>query len=209
MVANLMAGGATFVKFALRCGAIDNTRAMELYALLEAALMETAGTQADLIGATEVAATFIRLLRSALASGAAHLASDTGRAPESALEWGWRPQASGTSVLQDEELRPMGARIGWVDETGVFLDMDAALRAANQVAGDGGDRIAVSQRELAKRMMERGLVVSRDGDAGRSTKRIWTEGKLHRALHLRPEAIRGHHAGRAGGPAQPALDLGE
>jgi hypothetical protein len=125
----------------------------------------------------------VELLRSALASGRAHLAGPKGGKPEEDDgAWGWRRNDYG----HDE---PHGARIGWLDGDGVWLDPDASYAAAQRLGQEVGDRLAVQPQTLRKRLNERGLLTSTDVRRKTLTLRRSFEGQRREVLHLDRETL--------------------
>ena len=58
-----------------------------------------------------------------------------------------------------DDWQPQGDRVGWIDGDDLFLDPAASYRVAQKMAGPT-DGIPVSARTLAKRLSERGLLVT-------------------------------------------------
>jgi len=84
-------------------------------------------------------------------------------------------------------MSPMGQRVGWVDGDDLYLDSDAAYRAA-QAAGEG---LVVDVEALRQRLREAGLLAS--VDEGRTptilTVRKRVEGRQRRVMHLHSDAL--------------------
>ena len=67
--------------------------------------------------------------------------------PETALRW-----------------KGLGRRIGWIDGEDLYLEPEASYAAAQEVARELGDGLAVSSQTLRRRLKERGLLVSCERD---------------------------------------------
>jgi hypothetical protein len=77
-----------------------------------------------------------------------------------------------------------GARVGWVDGEHLYLDPDAALRAAQEMASDL-ERIPVTAVTLGKRLRDKGWLVVSGKDRDRILMRHMLEGTRRSVLHLR------------------------
>ncbi len=161
IVADLYIGFRTFVSFAQDVGAIESAVGDELLKRAWAALLDVAREQAEHQATSEPTARFFELLRSALASGEAYVATFEGTAPEDAGAWGWRERIVGMGTNERKDLQPLGHRVGWIDETDIYLDRDAAYRAC-EVAAGGGDGLSISASTLVKRLHEKRLLASTD-----------------------------------------------
>ncbi len=91
IIADLGLGLRYFLKYAVAVGAISQKEFTELWDRGWQALKDAGSAQADQIAAGEPAATFLRLLFSALISGYAHVTDKDGNEPDSQPQaWGWR-----------------------------------------------------------------------------------------------------------------------
>jgi hypothetical protein len=143
-----------------------------------AALGDAAASQSHHQVAAEPAQRFVELLRGAIASGRAHLASPKGGKPEvDEGAWGWRRNGYGTNEAQ-------GARVGWLDRDGIWLEPDAAYAAVQRLGQDVGDRLAVTPQTLRKRLRERGLLHTVDEVRQTLTVRRSFEDQRREVLHL-------------------------
>jgi hypothetical protein len=91
--------------------------------------------------------------------------------------------------------------VGFVDsgQGHAYLLPEPACKAAQQMAGDGPRRLAIGTRALAKALDEGNLLLSKDGDDGRRTKKIRALGRHHRVFHVALDGLLG--GAEAGGPA--------
>jgi hypothetical protein len=135
----------------------------------------------------EPARRFLALLGAAISSGRAHFAdAETGSQPENAACWGW--QFVGSGDYEREVWRPHGEGLGWIRHDDLLLDPDAAFAAAQKLARDQGTAIPIKQRTLWKRLVEQGLLASRDQARG-STVRLTIQGMRRDLLHLRASTL--------------------
>jgi hypothetical protein len=183
LVANLATGFGLFLAFARSVGALVDAECVGLWDRAWGSLGEAAASQAHHQAGAEPAQRFVELLRSALASWRAHVAGPNGGKPEEDEgAWGWRRNDYG----HDE---PHGARIGWLDGDGVWLDPDASYAAAQRLGQEVGDRLAVQPQTLRKRLNERGILASTDGRRKTLTLRKSFEGQRREVLHLDRETL--------------------
>lgn len=156
-----------FFLFAEQSGALDATTRAERYRHCDEALRALIQAQGDLQSDQDEVRQFLRLLKSCLNKGGAHVsdAADQGAPAEQAHFWGWRTIRGADG---GPEIRPLGARIGWVDSTRLYLDGDAAFEAAGNLARATGEAFAISQRTLWRRLHERGLLLDVLVESGRT-----------------------------------------
>jgi hypothetical protein len=192
--AHLAIGLDLFFQFASDSGAIDHEKQNHLFNRCLDALKETLAQQREHLAAEDDATYFLSLLGAALASGRAHIAKvEDGGAPsnESFQAFGWR-DLNGTLV-------PRGDKIGWINETAVYLQPDACFAVAQRMATDQGKSIPVNRDTIIKRLVEKGLIIP-DKKAGKNLQRITIEGPRRYVLQLaskdelfeqRPDARKG------------------
>jgi len=159
-----------------------------------AALLDAAAAQSTHQASSEPTQRFLELLAAVIASGKGHLASPNGDAPHDAKAWGWREVEIGTGENQRVESRPMGDRLGWLEDDGVFLQQDAAYNAARRFGADTGDGLVLTPKTLNKRLSERGLLASTDKPRGTATIRRTFGGQRQIVLHLHPRAFHALHS---------------
>jgi hypothetical protein len=160
--AQLTATFSIFIAYLLEAALVDDTQAAQLQARIGSALKQVADAQADYGMSAEPTAAFLRLLRSALGSGGAHLAERAGGAPEGREQaCGWRSKRIGYGANERIEWQSEGLRIGWIDGDDLYLDREASYRAAQGMAADGSG-IEVSPTTLVRRLRDRDLLVSID-----------------------------------------------
>ena len=199
MVADLFIGWEQFLTFTLEVGALTADEIDAYRARVWDALGEVAQRQVQHQERSQPHNRFLELLRSAIGSGAAHVATRAGDAPRNARGWGWRAREFNGNT----DLLPQGARVGWIDEdaSDLYLDADTAYRAAQSIQTDG-DGIAVTVQTLTRRLHQAGLLKTTDLDRGKLRVRRMIEGVRRDMLHLDTEVL-GSHAPEEIGPTGP------
>jgi hypothetical protein len=188
-VAHLALGWWAFLRYAAAVGAVTQTEAQATFERAWAALGATAARQASHQASEEPARRFIDLLGSALAGGFAHIASAKGGTPYPPEPWGWREVLVGAGESQRFDWRSEGARAGWVDGDDLYIDLEAAIAAAQRVSQATGNPVAVSPKTLVKRLHERGFLKSVDSERGSLRVRRMLQGSRRAVLHLSASAI--------------------
>jgi hypothetical protein len=180
IAADLGLGLRYFLNYAREAGAVGAEEYEALWERGWKAILGAAASQEGHQTASEPAGRFIELLRSAISSGRAHLASTDGERPEeNAGAIGWRKTDS-----EFEDWRPQGDRIGWVDGEDLYLESAASYRVAQREA-QGGEALAVGAQTLRKRLKEKGFLLSTDKKRQTLTVRRTIEGVKDRSvLHL-------------------------
>jgi hypothetical protein len=181
--AQLQAAFAIFAGFLLETGVMDEAEATALNTKVTTALVILAADQAAVMKANEPTATYLHLLKAALVAGRAHLADLEGNAPQGhELVCGWRREPAGPL---EKVWRPQGDRIGWTDGVNLYLNHDAAYRAAQAMAGNGNPGVEVAMKTLSKRLHEKHLLRSVEDAHGTLTIRITVAGhRENGVLHL-------------------------
>jgi hypothetical protein len=165
--------------------------------------MEVAHRQLERLRAADPVESFLVLLRSAISTGHAHLATRDGGMPDNPGAWGWSTQCTGKH--RRAEWRPQGARVGWLDGQDLFLDIDSAYRVT-QTAAAAVDGIAVGVQTLVKRLHESGRLKNVDERRGKLKVRRMIDGTRLQVLHLPADALELSIAGKTGpiGPSAGA-----
>jgi hypothetical protein len=181
-VAEIVAGLRVFLAFAVEQGAVDEARAEEFASRAEASLRRLLEAQATLQREVDPAEMYLECLKSALAAKRAILHATDGTAPplDIAGAAGWEQVPGGTSIALQPV--PGAARIGWIDDSYIYLNPDAAYAAAGRIAREKNQPMA-GQRQVHARLMERGLLIP-DGTASVCTRREMIEGTRKRILKL-------------------------
>jgi hypothetical protein len=194
IIADLALGLEFFLAFALQAGAITVAERDALEKRCWAALGKAAQAQAEQIEASEPCGHFLRLLAGAIASGRAHVACPNGKEPPNPEAWGWRAtectDQRGGYRETETFWTPLGKRIGWLDEDGLFIQPDAAFAEAQELARHQGEVLPVTPRTLWRRLRERGLLAGWDSGRQRNTvRRTFEKVKDRDVLHLRVDAL--------------------
>ena len=149
------------------------------------ALIDAGRRQRHLQAESDPVSRFIDLINSALASGRAHVAGVRGECPHKPEAWGWRGIPSG----EDTSWMPQKERIGWIDGTDLYLEQEAALTVAQQVARDGGEPLLIGSRTLHRRLHERGLLVDVEATRDVLTVRRNLESRRRDVLYLHVDTL--------------------
>jgi hypothetical protein len=185
MIGELIAGFELFVRFATEAGAITGDEAASLRERCRRSLLEAASAQEAHQRDADPCERYFYLLRSALASGRAHVAGLKGDTPiHSPQSWGWR-------AGDDRVWRPQGRCIGWVDGPDLYLDADAAYASANLLACEQGESLTTTRNVLQKRLHEDGRLASVDKKRQRLTIRKTVGDSRREVLHLRANDVSG------------------
>ena len=183
IVANLLVGLWHFLEFACESGAISDKEKDTLYKRGHKAILSVAQEQSAHQQESEPVERFLGLVSAAVAGGKAHLANRYGDAPDNAVAHGWRiikPESDDYDALWG----PQGDLIGWVDGDALYLNMDAAYKAAQQMGRESNDTLATSTSQLAKRLVEKGMVQSSEGSRKTPYVRKTLSGSSKKVLHL-------------------------
>ncbi|MGD0291472.1 MAG: hypothetical protein ABSC63_17715, partial [Candidatus Binataceae bacterium] len=185
IVADLFLGWQRFLDFAYEAEALMSAEIEVYRARVWTALMEVAHRQSEHQREANPVDRFLTLLRSAISAGHAHLAMRDGGMPENPAAWGWCTQRTG----KHERARwlPQGARVGWLDDDDLYLDINSAYRTAQSMAADG-DGIAVGVLNLVKRFHETGRLQSIDQQRRKLKVRRMIDGRRLEVLHLPADA---------------------
>jgi hypothetical protein len=179
-----------WIRYARETGYLTKEQGHMLWHRVWAALLELARSQADHLVQENPVQRFLDLLAACIASGAAHVAGPAGDEPSTPEAWGWRERIIGTGEYTRQEWQPQGKCVGWLDESGLYLEPSAAYQAVQQFGSSAGSSLTVSAPTLWKRMDEAGLLRSTDL-AVRETRlvRRTFAGARRKVLHLRLDAL--------------------
>jgi hypothetical protein len=192
IVADLAIGWQYVLNFATETGAINRVEHDEIAGAVWACLLRGAAEQEADLSSQDQVNRFLALLSAAVASGRGHFTNDTGGPPTYDPEaWGW--QGGGDPMAPRS---PRGKQLGWIDGDDLYLDPESAFAEAQRLGEEQGERLAVSQRQLHKRLHERGLLASTE--AGRLTTRRVLQGRERAVLHLRSSCLSPQKSGFSG-----------
>jgi hypothetical protein len=164
------------------------------------ALIEVARRQSEHQLEANPADRFLLLLRSAIATGRAHVAARDGGMPENPGAWGWRADERAGKRRRLQWLS-QGVRVGSLDRDDLYLDIDSTYRAAQAMATDGGG-IAVGIQTLAKKLNQTGRLKSVDQRRGKLRVRRIISGARREVLHL-PADLLQHSLAEKNQPDRP------
>ncbi|MFI5351356.1 MAG: hypothetical protein ACHQZS_00190 [Candidatus Binatales bacterium] len=181
VIGELLAGACCSLAFAVDCSALEPEAADQLEQRIWHGLLSAGGAQAEFQLSQEPARRFIELLTSALASGSAHVVTTEGGRPEHPGNWGWRENDLGG-------WEPKQMKIGWLDAEGLYLEPDAAYKAAHLMAS-GSSGIEVGQTALWKRLRDAGLLGPREASRETLKVRKMIDGERRSVIHLRRDAV--------------------
>jgi len=210
MLAELSVGFEAFLTFAGLIGVIiDKERSSRLMNRHYAALTALAEAQNRRQRLSDPLDQFFDLLADAIATKAAHVAGIGGTAPHpKAFALGWedvripvntnnaitaepdkQPAKVETADSNDDAgnyvttFRPKGVRIGWIDDTNLYLSATKSLEVARGCAHRVGVPLNLSIKTLGETLDQRGLLLSRE-NLRRRTARPMIEGSQKRVLHI-------------------------
>ncbi|HIB42411.1 MAG TPA: DUF927 domain-containing protein, partial [Nitrospina sp.] len=189
--ASLALGWETFLIFAKESNALSDSEFEELKTRGWNTLGEVAQAQGTHHIGEEPATRFMELLDATITSGHAHIASIEDEAePNNPDGWGWRKNTTGSGEDSRINWRPLGDRLGWIDENeNLFLDPNSSFATVQKMAKDQGTSIPISQQTLWKRLDEKGLLASKDSSRNRNTIRKTIMGKRRQVLHIKPDGL--------------------
>jgi hypothetical protein len=175
-IANLAAGWHYWLRFAHDAGALKREEVEAAWSRAWTALATVAGEQATYHGDEEPAARFVALIRSAIASGAAHVAAPDGTAPADPALWGWQHRIVGAGLSERSEWQARGSCIGWLSGDDLYLDPAASYAVAQRLGTAGAGGLTVQARTLHKRLHHAGYLRTVDATRGRLTVRLSPRG---------------------------------
>jgi hypothetical protein len=161
-VAELVAAWSLFLDFAVEQGALARDRADKHVKTVRGSLIGLLAAQASIQHESDAGEMFLELVRSLLASKRAVLSATDGDMPpvEIAGACGWVEVVinTKTGLERNWELAQGAARIGWVDETHVYLDAATAHAAAERLARETRQVLGI-QRQILSRLAETNRLV--------------------------------------------------
>ena len=124
----------------------------------EDALDGTVELQAEYQRNEDQAIRALELIAAALASGRKHVTDTDGNRPDNWEVLGWREETKNELGHENTNYRRLGDCIGTVDSDAFYLIPEAAFNAARELAGN--EPLGISEKTLAKRLHEKGLLIS-------------------------------------------------
>ena len=168
IAASLMLGVKEFLDFATEIGTIGDLEAEKLYSGAEQDLRATA--QATEQAQQDPVDMFVNAIRSALASGRAHLTSKDGTQPAYAPSLlGWRKTTKTYEGKTAGDIyydwSPQGDRIGWLASEYVWILPDESIAVIEGVLREQGRSIGISRSTLGKRLRENKWLIETGKDS--------------------------------------------
>jgi len=152
MMAHLLSSWRAWLTAATEEKAISKKKGEELWKMIWSVIQTTSNEQTEHQSSIHPADHFLNLLRSALFSGQAHLASHEGDEPPKIGQLcGWRKGF------------PLGECIGLIKNEIVYLNPTSAYIVANSQGNRAGEGLAVTETTLWKRMDEREMLIKAKG----------------------------------------------
>lgn len=191
IVASLMYGVNLFCTFAVSVGAISEPESEQLKQNAWEALRDVAAAQQSHQGAQDPARRFLELITAALSNGNAHLKIVEETEPSvrrPSLGYQLIVHTTGTFNL-DEEWRPLGKAIGWIDDEDVFFEPTTSFAAAQALGRDSHDTLTVTQQTLWKRLKDENLLQSVDQTRNSNIVRKTLDGVRRNVIHLHARAL--------------------
>jgi len=179
IVAELMFGAEQFLAFAREVGAIDDADLAGLSDTIVTGLIDGSAEQNAVQRDADPVTRFRDLLVGSLTAGLSHVSNEKGSHPRNPGAWGWRGD------------KPLGDHVGWVDDTGLYLDPTVTYRVLAKMVHESGEQPLLTQVTLWKRLNERGLLIT--GDGGRETLKVrrMFQGARRAVLHLAATVVLG------------------
>jgi len=183
----------TRLRFMVESGTLTQDQATDLLAGFYLAMLNTAEEQASVQVDEDPCERFIELLKTAFSMGQAHLADSVNDddKPIDPDRWGWIKK--GTVIEADgqkkEYWQARGARIGWVDKMGIYLEPGSAYLICQDIAGGQGQPIAFREKTLWKRLKSKGYSIAKE--KGKNQDKVKIMGRWMRVIHILHEAWNG------------------
>lgn len=176
-LANLICGLKVFLLWAKSEKLIDEEFDESVLKTALSSAKQLAKAQAAADNEASDAQRYIELLRSALQTGRAHVASMNGKCPHHAAALGWRDeQGQNGTFIQ----RARGDRIGWVDATHLHVDPKGALALIKKMSNELGNYLGSSDAAISRALREAGWLAKTDKD--RNTVKVSCEGSRRNVL---------------------------
>jgi hypothetical protein len=167
-----------FLSFAVQSEAINTVQKDELSSQICDAfktLVLDQGSKSD-----DPAERFIALLKAAMVSGKAHIASVDGTQPPNPSAWGWTLARNDIDSLW----WPRGMQMGWLEAGNLYLEPEVAYKVVWEMAGNGTGAFTITPTTLHKRLDEKGLLKTTEKDRGHLTVRKTLQASRRTVLHL-------------------------
>lgn len=178
-LAELLCGLSVFLLWAKSIKLIDENDEKRIMQMATSSAKTLALAQAEVDHESSDAQRFIDLMKSALQTGRAHVASMSGMRPRYHLSLGWRDE---TAPKGDVLERSQGDRIGWVDDRYLYIELSSALAVVKRLSTDLGNHLGASGRAISKALKEANWLAITD--EGRNTVKVTCAGSRRQVLCL-------------------------
>jgi hypothetical protein len=183
-LADLGTGWRFFLEFASGSGAITEAEREEYWQRAWKGILDAGVEQQIEIDGLNPVKRYFQLLSSGISSGEFHLENTSGGPPVVHPEGrGWRSETFMVGGYEREEWKPQGRCVGWIDGEHLYLDSGSAFAAAQKIGEQQGERIALGEKQLNKRLEEDGYLVTKS-DKKQVVQRT-VQGHRKWVLHLR------------------------
>jgi hypothetical protein len=182
--AELVSALELFLEFAVDVGAIDEVKRGEIQNEAMIAFNTVLQSQISVAAENDPAIRFRDLIRALVATQRAHFLSTQGGVPQMADTLGWRHDTLGN----DSRWVPGGLAIGWEDGGDLYLDPLGSYAAAQRLASEQHEPLAITAQTLRKRLVEAKLTFG-DQTRQRTTTRRTILGRSIPVLELSPEFL--------------------
>lgn len=179
----ILSGVWMFLEFSRKFGMKVETQQI-LYKEAVDSLRSLANRQVEYLIAADPADQFISILRSIFAANSGHARGMHGGIPRKAQLLGWTTIGD----PEDNEFKPHGPRLGWVEEKTKTLYLDAAI-AYDTIRRHSRGSITITRQTLYKRLREAGHLAKHDQARQRNTVRVQCEQAGRTCLALKLNAI--------------------
>lgn len=187
--AELCAGFAFFLKFAMVTGAIAEEERQILNTRAKAAIFSDSAGQAEHLEDGNTAYKFLSLLRSVISSGRGHFADENGGPPPTPQAYGWRFVTSGRGSFAITDWARQGTMLGWMKGEDLFLEPGASFAEVMKLANDQRATFATSQGVVWKRMKDFKLLVP--GEGRHLKTKVFLQGQQMRLVRVPTSAFNG------------------
>ena len=164
-LANVLTGLRIFLDFCDDVAGVPVLTTNRLMDIATEAAKTLSNLQATLDYEASEAQRYLDLLRTAVSSGKAHIENVSGGAPSHGGSLGWR-----RSDFMVGSAQPVGQRIGWIDDTNVYLEPGSTLSVVKTLSTALDNHLGSSERAISKCLKEAGLLVR--CEKGRNTAKV-------------------------------------
>ena len=180
---SLLVGLNTFIQFAVETKKITTNQAERVLEMAKQCSISLALFQANMDREISDASRFIELIKIAVSSELAHIASTKGNIPHNHEVFGWKEVGFGTNSRNEGQ----GRRIGWVDGESIYIHPGNSLSVVKPMSTSIGNYLGSSQTAIGKALKEEGFLVKWDKE--RNTEKVTVGGKREYVFHLKTKDV--------------------